>query len=94
MNELLWIELQLTTFPDAMIQLMPAEVEKVSFHIAFNLDDPHNQVTFSISEILVFFRSIQSIPLWVYVTSAVLGIAILTAITYALYKVGMSSRGV
>ncbi|XP_065080456.1 integrin alpha-PS5-like [Ochlerotatus camptorhynchus] len=92
MNELVRIELQLTAFPQAMIQLMPEEVETLAFHIAFDLGNPHNQVTLSTSGSLVFFRSVQIIPLWVYVASAVLGIAILTAITYALYKSNFFKR--
>lgn len=89
MNELLQIELQLTAFPHAMIQSMPEDVEVLSFHVAFDANSPHNQMTVSSRGSVLFFRSVQSIPIWIYVTSAVLGIVILTAITHKLYKVNM-----
>lgn len=94
MDERLQLELQLTVFPNAMTQSMPEDVEVLSFHIAFDANSPHNQVTVSSSGGVLFFRSVQSIPIWIYVSSAVLGMAILTAVTYELYKVNMGIGGV
>ncbi|XP_062544041.1 integrin alpha-PS5-like isoform X1 [Armigeres subalbatus] len=86
LDEPVRIELKMTIFPHAMTNLMPEDVETLSLYVDFDIGVPSGAVTLITSGSLVLFRTIQTDLLWVYVTSAAIGLAVLMMITRAMYK--------
>ncbi|XP_058828203.1 integrin alpha-PS5-like [Topomyia yanbarensis] len=86
-SEPIRIDINMELFPQSMIQLMTNDVEKLSLYVTFAFDVPAEEILLTNAGSLVLYRNIAAVvPLWIYITSVVLGMAVLTAITYVLYK--------
>ncbi|XP_055629208.1 integrin alpha-PS3-like [Toxorhynchites rutilus septentrionalis] len=80
------IEFDLQVFPQAIVHLMGNDLEKLTLDITFELNKPSREISRSTARRVVFYRTIPVAPIWIYVISAVLGLALLSAITYILHK--------
>ncbi|XP_021699012.1 integrin alpha-PS4-like [Aedes aegypti] len=92
MNDPLWINLQMTIFPQAMINVMPEDTQTIFLYVNLSLEVPTDEVTLIASGSLMLYRAVHKFPLWVYVTTITLSTVILTSIVQALRKINFFKR--